>query len=92
MNPHQFFWLKSDGSGDYEPARFGKLYSYRSETTIPKPLYSDEHRAYALPNPVVLDAQGCATFFLDRRDDLYRLVLEKTDGSPVFIHEKVRQW
>ena len=55
----------------------GKLYSYTTGTDTPKDTYSDSAGSVANTNPVVLDAAGEATVYLNGQ---YKLVLKDADG------------
>ena len=68
----QFF----DNNGN--PLSGGRLYTYDAGGTTPKATYSDAAGATANANPVVLDAAGRATVFLD--GTTYRFDL-KTSGD-----------
>lgn len=59
--PHfsQFF----DDNGT--PLAGGKLYTYEAGTTTPKATYTTAEGDVACTNPIILDAAGRATFFID---------------------------
>lgn len=71
--PHfmQFF----DDNGD--PLASGKLYTYAAGTTTPKATYTTQDAAIPNANPIILDANGRATLFIDGS---YKFRLESSAG------------
>lgn len=55
------------------PLAGGKLYTYAAGTTTPLAAYTDATGSTPLPNPVILDASGTATVWLN---GAYKLVLQ----------------
>ena len=62
------------------PLAFGKVYTYESGTSVPKPTFTDETLAVPNTNPVILDASGAATIILDGS---YKIVV--TDEDDVVV-------
>jgi len=77
MPPPKFKAFDSNG----KPLAGGKVYTYIPGTSTPKATFADPNGASANPNPVVLDAKGEATIWLQ---GFYKIVL--TDSN------NVQQW
>jgi len=71
----QFF----DANGD--PLAGGKIYTYQAGTSTPLATYTDKGGGTANTNPVVLDANGEASVWLD--DSAYKFVI--TDSNDVTL-------
>lgn len=78
----QFF----DNAGN--PAAGYLLYTYAAGTTAPLVTYSNKPGTSANPNPIVLDARGEATIFLDPAL-VYDYVLKSPDGSLIWTQPDV---
>ena len=74
--PHFAYFTDDNG----EPLAGGKLYTYESGTTTPKATYTDNTGGTPNANPVVLDAYGRATIFLDGS---YKFVLKDADDNTI---------
>lgn len=70
-------WSSADGS----PLAFGKVFTYRSGTNIPKVTYTTEGQETENPNPVILNAAGYADIYLDGS---YKIVVK--DANDVEVH------
>lgn len=77
----QFF----DGNGD--PLAGGLLYAFLAGTTTPATVYQDASLTTPHSNPVVLDAAGRASVYLDALS--YKFVLTADDGAPVWTMDQV---
>lgn len=64
----------------------GLLYTYTRGTTTAKTTYSDAAMTTANANPVVLDAYGEATIFLDGE---YKFVLKNSAGTTIWTQDDV---
>lgn len=71
----QFF----DDNGD--PLALGKVYTYEPGTTTPKASYSDSNGATANTNPVILNARGEASIYLDGS---YKIVVKTSADVTVY--------
>ena len=65
----------------------GELYSFVSGSTEPAVTYSDPDGNVMNTNPVILDARGCASVYVDS-SQLYRFVLKDTDGRVKWFVDK----
>lgn len=73
-------------SGVYGPAVGYKLYTYEAGTTTPKATYSDYAGLSALPNPIILDADGeCAPYGAGA----YKFVLTDPDDVEVWTQDDI---
>ncbi len=75
-----------DSSG--VPISGGLLYSYRANTTMAQPTYTDPTGSQVNDNPVVLDSNGRATVYLPPALT-YRLELRTSAGSLVWTQDNV---
>jgi microcystin-dependent protein len=64
-----------------QPLTGGKLYTYAAGTTTPVATYMDNNASVANPNPVILDARGEASVWLDATTYKFKL----TDSNDVEI-------
>ena len=62
-----------DANGD--PLAGGKVYTYEPGTTTPKPSYTDNTGGTANANPVILDANGEASIWLN---GFYKIILKNS--------------
>ena len=60
------------------------LYTYRSGTTTPSPVYADALEAAALPNPVVADSGGLFPAIYLASGISYRFTLTQSDGTAIW--------
>jgi hypothetical protein len=74
-------------SRDGFPLSGGKIYSYASGTTTPKPVYADAELTQPLTQPLVLDASGEALFYYD--GSAYALELRDQDDVPQWVIDPV---
>lgn len=63
------------------PLDSGMLYTYQAGTSTPLVTYTDQSEATPHPNPIILDANGCADVWLG--NSAYKFVLK--DANDVFI-------
>lgn len=77
--PHfvQFFDTRGTGGGPVLPLSGGKLYTYAAGTTTPKATYTTSAATTQMANPIILDQNGAATFFIQGS---YKFRLETSDG------------
>lgn len=73
-----------DGNGD--PLAAGKLYAYDAGTSNAKDTYSDRALSAANANPVVLDASGQATVYLNGK---YKFILKDSDDNTIWTVDEV---
>ena len=69
-------WLDTNGNA----LDGGLIYTYITGTSTPKTTYVDSGGITALPNPVVLDSNGCKTIYLDQ-DAAYRFIVKTSGGT-----------
>lgn len=74
--PHYAYF--TDDNGD--PLAGGKLYTYEAGTSTPKATYTTAAGDVEQTNPVVLDAYGRATLFLD---GAYKFVLKDSEDNVI---------
>lgn len=74
--PHfvQFFDTNND------PLAYGKIYTYAAGTTTPKDTYTRAAGDIAQTNPIILDAYGRASFFIN---GAYKFLLTDSNDVPV---------
>jgi hypothetical protein len=75
--PPDLKFCRSDSNGD--PLSGGLLYTYQAGTTTPQATYTDSTEGTPNANPVVLDAAGCASVWLDP-DLSYKFILQNSDA------------
>lgn len=64
------------------PLAGGKIYTYVSDTSIPKPVYYDSALTQPTPNPLILDSAGyCPQFFMEAGSYTFHV----TDANNVVI-------
>lgn len=68
-------------ANDGTPLAFGKVYTYKTGTTVPKVTYTTEAQTTPNANPVILNASGYADIYLDGS---YKIVVK--DAYDVEIH------
>ena len=83
--PHFVQFFDDDGA----PLSGGKLYTYSAGTVTPKDTYTTAAGSIANANPVILDASGRATVFLNgsykfRLEDSLGNLIEETDNITAF--------
>jgi len=71
---------------DGNPLSGGFLYTYEAGTTTPKATFTTAAGDIPNPNPIVLDAAGRATIFID---GAYKFELEDSDNNPVRTTDNV---
>jgi hypothetical protein len=76
-----------DSNGFTKPAVGYKLYTYTAGTTTPKASYTDITLGSSNTNPVVLDARGEASVWLNGS---YKLVLKTDTDSTIWTVDEVR--
>ena len=69
---------------DGNPLNGGKVYTYRTGTLINKATYTSANMGTANSNPVILDAYGRASIWLDTSDG-YFYTVKLTDSSDNLI-------
>lgn len=67
---------------DGNPLALGKLYTYEADSTTPKATYTDQSAGTQNANPIILDAAGRASIWID---GAYKFVLK--DSNDVTIKE-----
>jgi hypothetical protein len=70
-----------------QPLEGGLLYSFLSGTSQPQSLYADAALTTALPNPLVLDSSGEATYFYG--PFTYKLALHDANDVPQWVIDPV---
>ena len=60
------------------PLAGGKVFTYAAGTTTPKATYTDSSASQQLPNPIILDAAGRATIWIQGS---YKINVQSADGS-----------
>lgn len=60
----------------------GLIYTYQTGTTTPKNTYTDTSESTLLPNPIVLDSNGCKEVYL-LTDTAYRFIIKTSGGTVV---------
>lgn len=81
-----FFQEYSDDSGRVLAG--GKIYTYVSETSIPKPVYYDSELSQPTPNPLILDSAGFAPqYFLEQGE--YTFVIKDSLDRIIATRDKV---
>lgn len=81
--PPKFHVSKADGT----PAVGWSLYTYTNGTSTPKATYQDFGLGSANTNPIVLDARGEATIFLNGS---YKFVLKDDVGATIWTVDEIR--
>lgn len=69
-----------------QPCAFGKLYTYKNETTTPKATYQDYLGVQPNTNPVILDGKGEANIYW-ATDELYTVKLFTSDDQEVYTQD-----
>ena len=85
--PPKFSATFVDSDGFTKPAVGYKLYTYTAGTTTPKASYTDITLGSSNTNPVVLDARGEASVWLN---GAYKLVLKTDTDSTIWTVDEVR--
>ena len=83
----QPFFQAFDDNGN--PLSGGKLFTFSAGTNTPKATFTTEDGSVEQPNPVVLDAAGRATVFID---GAYRYRLEDADGNIVRTVDNIKSF
>ena len=79
VSPWWFIQLRNDLG---LPLAGGKIYTYVSDTSIPKPVYYDSALSQPTPNPLILDSAGyCPQFFMESGSYTFHV----TDANNVVI-------
>lgn len=68
------------------PLAGGKLYTYAAGTTTPLAAYTDATGSVALPNPVILDASGSATVWLN---GAYKIALQDAVSNVLWTVDNI---
>lgn len=79
LSTTRFYWRDPDTD---EPLEGGKVYFYFPNTTTPKNTYTDAAQSNALPNPVILEADGGYDIYAV---GLYKIRVTRADDT--FVHE-----
>lgn len=59
----------------------GKLFTYDTGTSNPRPTYADAGKIGTNPNPIILDGRGEALIYWD---GVYRIILQDSTGAPIW--------
>lgn len=83
VSPKFYAWNPDTGN----PLAFGKVYAFESGTSnVPRVTYQDELATVPNAHPVILNASGYASIYLDGS---YNIVLHGADDVPVWNHDPV---
>lgn len=81
IGPKFYAWDK-----DGNPLAFGKLYTYKARTNVPKDTYQSEDQVVKNTNPVILNGEGYANVYLDGS---YKMVLKDADENEIWSADPV---
>ena len=80
------FYVFDDDTG--KPLAFGKVHTYKTGTSTPKPTFTSEDATTENTNPVILNDAGYADIYLDGR---YKIVVTDANDVEVWTADPVTQ-